>query len=204
MVYKVLTIFILWVLSGQNALAEGNRQLADIVAHNPSADIQLITSNMLAVIPDLPTSFSQTSWDAGIDNETQDETRIALLVAQVRDAEQTLKKVETYKQQYAYVFKHRNDDVDNAKPWLMRVGGAIYQMKKQANVFEQRIQHLKKVLPQAIKNTANALDVATTQEKPVLSLRLQAKIQCYQALDLPDDVEIQHIQSEYLQDKHTL
>jgi len=204
MVYKVLTIFMLWMLSGQNALAAGNQQLADIVAHNPSADIQHITSNMAAVLPDLPTSFSQTSWDAGIDNETQDETRIALLVAQVRDAEQTLKKVETYKQQYAYVFKHRNDDVDNAKSWLMWVGGAIYQMKKQGKVFEKRIQYLKKVLPQAIKNTANALDVAAIQEKPVLALRLQTKIQCYQGLGLPEDVEIQHIQSEYLQDKYTL
>ena len=203
-VYKVLTIFILWLLSGQNAWAENNQQLADIVATNPKAEIQTITSNMAVVIPDLPTSFSQTSWGAGIDRETQDEARIALLVTQVRDAEQTLKKVEIYKQQYAYVFKHRNDGVANAKLWLMRVGGAIYQMKKHAKMFEQRMQYLKKVLPQTIKNTANALDVAATQEKPVLRLRLQTKVQCYQVLGLPKDIEIQHIQSEYLQDKYML
>ena len=195
---EVITIAFLLILSGQNAWAENNQQLADIVATDPKAEMQKITSNLAAVIPDLPTSASQTLWNAGINSVEWDEAHVELLVAQVRDADSTLAKVWKYEQQYTTVFKHRNDDVGNAKAWLLRVAGVMFQMKKQAKLFKQRMIYLKKILPQAIKVTAKALESSPAKEKKMLSARLQTQFQCYQAMNFPMDKDIQSIQSKYL------
>ncbi len=195
---EAIVIAILLMLSGQHAMAEGNQQLAEIVATDPKAEIQTITSNMIAVLPDLPTSASQTLWNAGVDHDAWNQARLDRLVTQVRDADATLAKVRKYEQQYTIVFKHRNDDVGNAKAWLLRVAGVMFRMKKQAKLFEQRIIYLKKMLPQAIKVTAKTLESATEKEKKMLSARLQTQLQCYQVINFSMDKDIQFIQSKYL------
>lgn len=187
---------LLLILGSHSAAAESNQQLTEILADNPAIEIKQLTENMSTVLPDLPTSPVQTLWNAGVDSETWDEVRIELLVAQVRDAEMTLVEVEKYSQQYAYVFQHRNDDVVRAKQWLMRVGGLMFQMKKQVKLFKQRVRYLKKTLPQVIKSTAHLYENANNEKKTMLRLRLQAQLLCYQVIDFPTDVGIQDIQSQ--------
>jgi len=196
MLRRVVITFIFVWLSSQSVLAESNQQLADIVATNPKAEIQNITSNMAAVIPDLPTSATQTLWNAGVDGDAWEQARLDRLVVQVRDAEKTMGKVQKYKQQYMYVFKHRTEDDKRIKKWLMRVGGAIFQMKKQGKIFEQRIRYLKKSLPQMIKTTAQMYKNANGENKKILKVRLQTQLRCFEVMDFPVDADITQIQSE--------
>jgi len=184
---KLLMAGLLCLWASGHAAAEENQELAtrlaEILAENNTAEIKQMTSNFIAVNKDLPQSSVQTLWNAGVDSVDWDKTDVERLRYHIQHADAIVEKSNGYRQQYMFVFKHKNLDKVKAKKWIFSMGFTIRQLSEQTKLFAKQMNYLKRVLPKAIERTKKEQLNVQENGKNILALRLKAQMLYQQALN---------------------